>query len=285
MLRLLCPARRGRSGEGDAGAGAVRTHPPVPAPLRPRPWRHRRTRQRDAPAGPHHPPRSGGGNSASSGGRARAPPGPGWLLPRLPPPRAVVAAQRKGRGAGAMAAAARPLALLTSCAVGFAPEELVKRESGPPRRPGGRNQGPRLARGRGNRAGSGSLQLRPSGRLFSPQDRSSPLRAAAVPSRCQFSPQCHCRPLTVSIFPSGSLPSPHVLIFPSGSPLSPQVLIFPVEVAVLPSATQPPIPYRRCQEPPRFFKETIHRFLNAEGLKGKAKKSVCSAAGRIADYI
>lgn len=56
----------------------------------------------------------------------------------LPPLRAVVAARRKGRGAGAMAAAGRPLALLTSCAAGFAPEELVKREWGPPAERAGR---------------------------------------------------------------------------------------------------------------------------------------------------
>lgn len=177
MSRLLSRGRRGRSGQGGAGPGAVRTHPAAPVPLRP--WRHRRTRQRDAPAGPHHPPRRRGGGTAHPGGAEPAlrplPP------PAAPPPRAVVAARRKRRGAGAMAAAARPLALLTSCAAGFAPEELVKRELGPLRRPSGRNQGPRLARPRANRAGSGSPQTWPSEGLFSLQDRSSPLRVAAIP--------------------------------------------------------------------------------------------------------
>lgn len=141
-----------------------------------------------------------------------------------------------------MAAAARPLALLTSCAAGFAPEELVKRESGPPRRPGGRNQGLRPARARGNRAGSGSLQPRPSGGLVFPSGSQFSLRVAAIPSRSKFSPQGRCHPLTVPILPSGSQFSLQgrcrpltVPVFPSGFSFSPQDLSSPLRFLLFPS--------------------------------------------------
>ncbi|XP_064525371.1 alpha- and gamma-adaptin-binding protein p34 [Pseudopipra pipra] len=82
---------------------------------------------RAARAAPSAPPPRGGERTEQGPNPLSA-----RLLPVPPPPRAGGSGGRGGRGAGAMAAeaAAGPLALVTSCAAGFAPEELVKRITG-----------------------------------------------------------------------------------------------------------------------------------------------------------